>query len=56
VADTCNPRYLGDEGRRISSSRPAQAKVAARTCLKNNEAEGIRHMVELLPSIQKALG
>jgi hypothetical protein len=32
VVYTCNPSYLG--GRRISSWRPAQAKVAARPCLK----------------------
>jgi hypothetical protein len=35
VTHVCNPSHSGEECRRIMSSRPAQAKIAERPCVKN---------------------
>jgi hypothetical protein len=39
VVHVCNPIYLGDKGRRLSNSRPAQAK-GVRPALKDKIPKG----------------
>jgi hypothetical protein len=42
VVPTCNPRYSGGRGKRITSLRPAQPKLV-RLCLENKiQTKGLR--------------
>jgi hypothetical protein len=56
VGHTCNPSSLGGRGRRVASSKPAQAKVAERPCLKNERTRNVSQVAEYLPSIFKVIG
>jgi hypothetical protein len=61
VAHASNLSYSGGGSRRIVNSRPPQAKLAARPCLKNKikkqtkGAGGVAQLVDGLPSMHKVL-